>query len=212
MKGENIHMNNKRGHRINLIGQRFHSLVVVEAVFVKDMPAWRCKCDCGGEWIGESGKLRCGLRAPSMGCVKCRQARINAGCTKHGGCAGGVISRLWSIWSCMRDRCGNPRSKVYQYYGGKGVKICPEWAGFAGFSAWAHSHGYAESLSIDRINSNGNYEPSNCEWVTRSENCRRANIGREYRGGKVGGMKILARAAAAMLGNANTYRACAVAM
>jgi hypothetical protein len=97
--------------------------------------------------------------------------------------------RLNKIWRMMRQRCNNPKDNAFKNYGGKGVTICKEWNTFINFYNWAMSNGYQEGLTIDRKDSNGNYEPSNCEWVTRAENCRRAQKGHsrgnkfiEYRG------------------------------
>lgn len=82
--------------------------------------------------------------------------------------------RLHRIWVGMRARCRNPNQSSYAYYGGKGVTVCGEWQSFENFLAWAAAHGYAEDLSIDRIDSSGNYEPSNCRWITMNLNRLRA--------------------------------------
>lgn len=74
----------------------------------------------------------------------------------------------------MKRRCENPNMQNYKYYGAKGVRVCDAWHDFPTFKAWAESHGYVDGLSIDRIDSDGNYEPENCRWVTRSENSREA--------------------------------------
>ena len=78
-------------------------------------------------------------------------------------------TKLYEIWKRMKERCNNPNNPKYSYYGGKGVKVCTEWANsFLNFKNWSDENGYIESnTSIDRRNSNGNYEPSNCRWTTR---------------------------------------------
>ena len=82
-------------------------------------------------------------------------------------------TRLYKIFSGMKNRCYNPNNQHYKWYGGKGVTVCDEWLGEKGvqsFIEWALNNGYEENLSIDRIDPSGNYEPSNCRWVTMSEN------------------------------------------
>lgn len=86
---------------------------------------------------------------------------------------GTPMPRLYTIWCGMKSRCDRPSHHAYATYGGKGVKVCSQWTDFAVFHAWAVSSGYADDLSIDRIDASGDYEPNNCRWVTRSENSRR---------------------------------------
>ena len=69
----------------------------------------------------------------------------------------------------MKDRCENPKNKAYKHYGGRGIKICGEWHDVKNFYDWAINNNYKEKLEIDRINNNGNYEPSNCKWSTSKD-------------------------------------------
>jgi|SRR3972149_3562308 len=95
------------------------------------------------------------------------QRRINS--MKHGG----SYTKLYDSWGHMKQRILNPNNKSFKDYGGRGITICPEWTNdYIAFGDWALNNGYKEGLEINRINNNGNYEPSNCNFVTHSENMR----------------------------------------
>ena len=78
-------------------------------------------------------------------------------------------TRLYRIWIDRKSRCLNPNSCNYRHYGERGISICEEWVNdYKAFKNWALANGYSDSLTIDRINNDGNYEPSNCRWATKS--------------------------------------------
>lgn len=161
---------------IDLSGRRYGYLTVIERVTDKvyksgrKKPRYLCRCDCGNivSVVGES--LRNGT-TKSCGCH--RADPLVRYSTKHGK----RYERLYSIYCDMKKRCYNKRCNGYKYYGGKGITICEEWLeNFNSFYKWAIENGYDEELTIDRIDSSGNYEPVNCRWITRSENISRRNI------------------------------------
>lgn len=154
------------------IGDRFGRLVVVGEPERGHRGATSvpCRCDCGQERTVDFTTLRTG-ETRSCGCLK--RERFGRGRTTHG------LSRtpLYRVWCGMRERCANPSHTVYRYYGGKGVRVCDEWeADYAAFHLWATENGYRPGLEIDRIDSNGNYSPSNCRWTTRDENIRNRSV------------------------------------
>ena len=76
-------------------------------------------------------------------------------------------SRLYRIWALMKSRCNNIKSSDYKDYGGRGINVCDEWLEFVPFMNWALANGYADDLTLDRKNNDGNYDPGNCQWITR---------------------------------------------
>jgi len=93
-------------------------------------------------------------------------------------------TRIYRIWNSILNRCKNKKTDSYKFYGGKGITVCNEWKSFVNFRDWALANGYNDTLSIDRIDSKGNYEPSNCRWVTMREqqNNRCNNVRLTYNG------------------------------
>lgn len=153
---------------LDLTGQRFGRLTVLrrEGTSGDGQKTYLCRCDCGTEKVVKSGNLRSG-RTKSCGCF-CREqtARRNIESAKHGGCG----SRLYGIWYDMRQRCSYEKSINWHLYGGRGIRVCDEWQqDFEKFRDWALENGYKDDLQLDRIDNDGNYEPSNCKWSTRSE-------------------------------------------
>lgn len=176
-------MNDKRSHNfIDITGNKYGRLTVISFQKTgKDRSAkWLCKCDCGNECVVDGYRMRSG-KTKSCGCLSSETARKKA--TKHGMSS----SRIYSIHNAMNERCFNKNSIEYYNYGGRGIKVCDEWRGsngFTNFLKWAMENGYSDNLTIDRINVNGNYEPSNCRWITQKAQCNntRSNIFIEYKG------------------------------
>ena len=159
-------------------------MVVVSFVEKRNgKPYWLCECDCGKEKIICEYNFTSGA-TQSCGCKKRNQiTKMNKGNIKHGQ----RNTRLYKIWCGMKYRCYNPNSDEYGIYGGRGIVICDEWKeDFQSFYNWAISNGYKYDLTIDRIDVNGNYEPSNCRWVTMKtqENNKRNNRIIEYKNKK----------------------------
>lgn len=166
----------------NYDGMRINNFVVIKRDY-KEKGKWvfLCKCDCGKEFhVGHSSLMR----RKSCGCLTWEMNHAHA--IKHGG----RNERLYKVWDGIKYRCGNPHAPGYERYGGRGIKVCPEWqTDYAAFRKWSLENGYDENAptgecTLDRIDVNGDYEPSNCRWanMTVQSNNRRSNVRLTYNG------------------------------
>lgn len=152
-------------------GQRFGRWVVIgkerkNSTGYREVP---CKCECGTRKNVDLSNLFRG-RSISCGCFRAEHPASR----RHGESK----TRLHIIWCGIQQRCKDSNSSLFQFYGARGVTVCNTWRTYEPFRDWAKANGYAENLVIDRINTYGNYEPSNCRWVTKKQNARNARSNR----------------------------------
>lgn len=149
---------------IDLTGQRFGRLLVEAYLGRKDLHSWfRCKCDCGGSIDTHSNVLRRGL-TQSCGCLHLESV------TKHGGAKDSGRVAGYESWRMMRQRCLNTNYTQYHDYGGRGIKICPEWESFSKFMLDMGPR--PEGMTLERKDVDGDYTPQNCIWATRADQNR----------------------------------------
>ena len=207
----------KKGSRLHAsqIGEKYNRLTVVGDSFhrpeTKRPEQWhvRCLCECGEETVVEERRLQTG-KTKSCRCIGRESARkrmhiarkvANDAIRTHGD----STSRLYGLWCQMRARCNLSTNQNYSRYGAKGIKVCSEWDDdYSVFRNWAHSNGYIEGLTIDRIDPDKGYEPSNCRWLSRSENSRYATT---YRVAQVEKLKVRVQELEAILERSDVIEA-----
>lgn len=158
----------------DLTGKRFGMLLVLGKAGSNKWRAtyWHCRCECGQETQVFSHSLLRG-KTRSCGCQQGKKDGEFAG-LKHGHYVKGERTPTYGSWRAMWERCTNPDSTSYAYYGGRGITVCSRWASFTNFLADMDER--PDGMTLDRINPEGDYEPTNCRWATPKEqrNNRRA--------------------------------------
>ena len=148
--------------KLDLTGQRFGRLVVLEEAPKKNNKiVWYCKCNCGNEKIISSNNLRSGT-TKSCGCLNIEKAKERQ--TKHGK----RNTLTYKIWDGMIQRCYNKNNTEYFRYGGRGIKVCERWWDFENFYEDMDKH-WQKGLTLERIDNDDDYKPSNCKWASRQE-------------------------------------------
>lgn len=157
---------------IDRTGNKYNSLTCLEYEKRGSYIYWKCRCDCGKTtWV--------------------RSQNLVSGAVKSCGCAGEHVNRvhgmshtrLHGIWSRMHQRCENPNSDNYKWYGAEGKCVCPDWCGtqgFINFMEWSLANGYADNLTIDRIDGSKDYSPDNCRWITQKEQALNTRQNRRF--------------------------------
>lgn len=175
----------------NLAGKRFGRLLVIELDHKEPLKGggnilfWKCLCDCGNYKVVRGNNLRTG-NTKSCGCLQkeCRKTNLKTHGKRN--------TRLYNVWSKIKDRCYNKNNQAYKLYGERGIKMCEEWINnFESFYDWAMSNGYNDTAkkyecTIDRIDNNGNYCPENCRWVDASIQQRNKRIQKNNNSGYKG--------------------------
>lgn len=173
---------------MDIIGQKFNRLTILKFVGVDKYgnSKFLCKCDCGKTKVLLGSKVK-GGRTKSCGCLHSETARNNT--KKHLS----SHTKIYNVYAHILSRCFCKTNKNYHNYGGRGITVCKEWTdkenGFDSFYKWSIQNGYDETAefgkcTIDRIDNNGDYEPSNCRWVSIKEqaNNKRVNHLLTYKG------------------------------
>ena len=152
-------------YRKDISGERFGFITVIGFSHrASNQSYWTCQCECGNiTTVCKSSLIR--EKTRSCGCYR-KQEAANKWLT-HGETIRERTTLEYWIWSAMKQRCNTQTNKDYKYYGGRGIRVCKRWELYENFLEDMGRK--PKGLSLDRIDNNGNYEPSNCRWATKTE-------------------------------------------
>ncbi len=168
----------------DLTGQRFGRWKVISESgrTPQGKTQWLCQCDCGNQGVVRRSNLTSNRGSKSCGCLRqdrgVKLGKMFGPQTMHGYARRGTLIPIYKTWVNMRQRCYDDKNKAYRYYGGRGISVCSRWFKFENFLSGMGPK--PEGLTIDRINTEGHYMPSNCRWATRQQQSANRNYKRKY--------------------------------